>query len=90
MPDGYKIMPHWHPAQENVTVLSGVFHVGAGNTFDETKGMALPVGGFGYVGPHMNHFAWAEGETEVQVHGMGPFQMTYVNPKDDPSTTAAK
>src|SRR5919201_2269632 len=27
MPDGYKIMPHWHPTQENVTVLSGELHV---------------------------------------------------------------
>jgi SAM-dependent methyltransferase len=85
MPNGYKIMPHWHPTLENVTVLSGVFHVGSGSTFDESKGTALPVGGFSTAGPRMHHFAWAEGETEIQVHGLGPFQITYVNPKDDPS-----
>jgi SAM-dependent methyltransferase len=85
MPSGYKIMPHWRPTRENITVLSGVLHVGAGSTFDESKGRALPVGGFSYVGPQRHHFAWAEGETEIQIHGLGPFEMTYVNPNDDPS-----
>jgi SAM-dependent methyltransferase len=88
MPNGYKIMPHWRPTLENVTVLSGVFHVGSGSTFDQSKGRALPVGGFSTVGPQRHHFAWAEGETEIQVHGMGPFQITYVNPNDDPSLSA--
>jgi hypothetical protein len=88
MPNGYKIMPHWRPTLENVTVLSGVFHVGSGSTFDPSKGRALPVGGFSTVGPQMHHFAWAEGETEIQVHGMGPFQITYVNLNDDPSLSA--
>jgi hypothetical protein len=90
MPDGYKIMPHWHPTTENVTVISGMFHLGAGEKFDDTKGMDMPAGSFGFVGPHMNHFAWATGETVVQVHGMGPFQLTYVNPADNPIKTAAK
>jgi SAM-dependent methyltransferase len=85
MPNGYKIMPHWRPTLENVTVLSGVFHVGSGSTFDESRGRALPIGGFSYVGPQRHHFAWAEGETEIQIHGLGPFEMTYVNPSDDPS-----
>jgi hypothetical protein len=90
MPDGYKIMPHWHPTTENVTVISGMFHLGAGEKFDATKGMDMPAGSYGFVGPHMNHYAWATGETVVQVHGMGPFQLTYVNPADDPSKAATK
>ena len=88
MPSGYRIMPHWRPTLENVTVLSGVFHVGSGSTFDESGGRALPVGGFSYVGPERHHFAWAEGETEIQIHGLGPFEMTYVNPNDDPTRRA--
>src|SRR5262249_41100256 len=59
MPDGYKIMPHWHPTMENVTVISGTFHLGTGGTFDDTKGSEMPAGSFGFVGPHMKHFAWA-------------------------------
>jgi len=89
MPDGYKIMPHWHPTTENVTVISGTFHLGAGATFDQTKGMDMPAGTFGFIGPHMQHYAWTTGETIVQVHGMGPFKLTYVNPADDPSKAAA-
>ena len=89
MPDGYKIMPHWHPTTENITVISGTFHFATGDKFDNTKGAVMPAGTFGFVGPHMNHYAWAEGETIVQVHGAGPFQLTYVNPADDPSKAAA-
>jgi quercetin dioxygenase-like cupin family protein len=90
MPDGFKIMPHWHPTTENITVISGTFHLGTGGTFDETKGTELKAGSFGFVGPHMKHFAWATGETIVQVHGMGPFKLVYVNPADDPRKAAAK
>ncbi len=89
MPDGYKIMPHTHPTTENVTVISGTFHLGMGATFDDTKGQEMPTGSFGFIGPHMQHFAWATGETVVQVHGMGPFKLVYVNPADDPSKGAA-
>src|SRR5262249_27673601 len=78
MPDGYQIMPHWHPTTENVTVISGTFHLGTGDTFDDSKGHEMPTGTFGFIGPHMNHYAWATGETIVQVHGMGPFKLTYV------------
>jgi len=90
MPDGYNILSHDPPTTENVTVISGTFHLGTGGTFDDTKGSEMPAGSFGYIGPHMQHFAWATGETIVQVHGMGPFKLVYVNPADDPSKSAAK
>jgi hypothetical protein len=90
MPDGYKVMPHWHPTTENVTVISGTFHLGTGDKFDEATGTEMPTGAFGFVGPHMHHYAWTTGETIVQVHGMGPFKLTYVNPADNPSKAAAK
>ena len=85
MPDGYKVMPHWHPTQENVTVISGEFHVGMGDKFEEAGMKALPAGSFVPVPPRMHHYAVAKGETVVQVHGMGPFKLVYVNPSDDPS-----
>lgn len=85
MPDGYKIMPHWHPTQENVTVISGEFHVGMGDKFEDADMKALPPGSFAPVPARMHHYAVAKGETVVQVHGMGPFKLTYVNPKDNPS-----
>lgn len=90
-PDGYKVSPHWHPTTEHVTVLSGTFHVGTGDTFDKAKTEALGAGGFVMMPATVRHYAWAEGATVVQVHGTGPFAITYVNPADDPrSQPAAK
>lgn len=88
MPDGYMIPAHWHAQTENVTVLSGTFNVGMGDKLDKTKTEALGAGGFFSSGAKMTHFAWTAGETVVQVAGMGPFDITYVDPKDDPSKEA--
>ena len=84
MPDGYRIAPHWHPKRENVTVISGTFKVGMGDTFDQAKMSAFPAGSFAYLDPQMHHYAMASGEAVVQVHGEAPFQINYVNPADDP------
>jgi len=85
MPAGYRIAPHWHPRRENVTVLSGTFKVGMGDTFDEGKMGGFPAGSFAYLDPSMHHYAMADGEVVVQVHGVCPLQFNYVNAADDPS-----
>jgi anti-sigma factor ChrR (cupin superfamily) len=85
MPDGYKLPAHHHPTTEYVTVISGTFHIGMGDKLDEAKAVALTAAGFGEAPAKMNHYAWASGPTIVQVHGEGPFSITYVNPTDDPS-----
>lgn len=85
MPDGYRFPPHWHPMRENVTVLSGTFLVGMGDTFDTSKMGSFPAGSFAYLDPDMHHYAQASGEVVVQVHGQAPFQFHYVNPQDDPT-----
>jgi len=84
MPAGYKIPPHTHPTDENVTVVSGAFKVGMGNTFDASAMKTLPQGGFVTAPQGMAHYAMAVGETIVQVHAIGPFVLTYVNPADAP------
>jgi quercetin dioxygenase-like cupin family protein len=84
LPDGYKVPPHWHPGDENVTVLKGVLLVGRGDTFDVAKTEELPAGSFMRMPKGMRHFAAAKGETILQVHGIGPFEVNYVNPADDP------
>jgi hypothetical protein len=83
-PDGYKVPPHWHPVDENVTVLRGTLGVGRGEKFDRAAGKELPAGSFSRMPKGMRHFAWAKGETVIQVHGIGPFEIHYVNPADDP------
>ena len=84
MPDGYSVPPHIHPAVEHVTVISGTLHFGMGDKFDKSATQPLPVGTFGYWPAGMKHFAWVEGETILQVHGMGPWGIQYLNPADDP------
>jgi quercetin dioxygenase-like cupin family protein len=84
MPDGYRIPPHWHPKVERVTVLSGSFNLGMGETFDQAATREMLPGTFGFWPPGMRHFAWARGETVLQLHGVGPWQITYVDPADDP------
>ncbi len=72
------------PAVEHVTVISGTFQIGMGDQFDESKLNPLIAGTFGFLAPKMNHFAMAKGDTVIQLHGIGPWQINYVNPVDDP------
>jgi quercetin dioxygenase-like cupin family protein len=92
--DGSKIPAHWHPTDENVTVLKGTFLVGMGESFDESKLQTMNVGNFLTVPKEMRHFAMSKGETIVQVHAMGPFKVNWVNPAEveppDAPTAAAK
>jgi hypothetical protein len=73
VPDGYRIPPHTHPRPERVTILAGTFNLGMGETFDATKGEALPAGTYGTWPAGMKHYVWVEGETVVQFHGEGPW-----------------
>ena len=84
LPNGYKIAPHTHPTAENITVIEGTFLVGMGSTFDRAKMTALPRGAFVSAPAQHPHYAAARGETVVQVHAIGPFALTYVNPSDAP------
>jgi quercetin dioxygenase-like cupin family protein len=84
MPDGYKIPPHTHPKVEHVTVISGTFNFGMGDQFDRAATQEMPAGTFGFWPAGMKHFVWAKGETVVQLHGIGPWKIEYLNPADDP------
>jgi hypothetical protein len=85
LPAGYKIAPHWHPTTEHVTVLSGTFSIGMGEKFDAAAMKDLPPNGYAAMPAKMPHFAMAKTATTIQVHGMGPFVVNYVNSADDPS-----
>ena len=84
LPNDYRIPPHTHPAYEHITVISGVFHVGMGNTFTMAGADELRQGAFKVIAPGMAHFAHAAGETVLQLHAMGPWSLKYVNAADDP------
>ena len=83
-PDGFKVPPHWHPSDERVVVLSGTLMIGLGEKMDASKAHSLTAGGYARMPKEVRHFAAVKGETIFQVSGMGPFEITYVNPNDDP------
>jgi len=83
-PDGYRIAPHYHPADEHVTVLQGALMMGMGEKMDMAAARELTAGSFGLMPAGVRHFASMKGETILQLHGIGPWGITYVNPADDP------
>ena len=83
-PANYRVPAHSHPAIEHVTVISGTFNMGVGDKLDQTKTQALQPGSFAIMQIGTNHFAWTSEETIVQLHGVGPWDVKYVDPADDP------
>jgi len=91
MPDGYAIAPHWHTQDEQLTILSGTFILHLGDTMD-APAHNLEAGAYHFLPGKMHHAAQAKGEVVLELHGMGPFDIHYLNPADDPrkATAAAK
>jgi ChrR Cupin-like domain len=90
MPANYVIPAHWHSMDERVTVLSGSFHIGAGDKLDRTAGQALAPGGFVSLPAKMHHYAWVSEPTVVQINLEGPFDIFYVNAEEDPLKAQTK
>jgi quercetin dioxygenase-like cupin family protein len=90
MPAGYTIRPHFHPTDEHVTVVSGTLILGMGDSLHTRGAHALAAGGFITAKAQEHHFAIARGKTVVQVHGQGPFAITYINANDDPRNAPSR
>jgi len=84
LPADYKVAPHFHPAVEHVTVLSGTANFGTGDSFDEAKTTPIGPGGFVVMQTGVKHFLWTKEEVVLQGHSIGPWGITYANPSDDP------
>ena len=85
-----RVPPHWHPTDEHLTILQGTFLLGRGEKFDPAALEALPAGSYGFMPKQVRHYGQLKGDTIVQVHGIGPFKIIYVNPADDPSAKSSK
>jgi quercetin dioxygenase-like cupin family protein len=83
-PAGFKVMPHWHPTDESVTVISGALVAGMGEKWDDAAMKTFSAGAFARMPKKTPHYVQAKEDTVIQVHGTGPFTLTYVNPNDDP------
>jgi quercetin dioxygenase-like cupin family protein len=87
LPGGVRLMPHQHPEDRVYTVMSGVFYIGLGKTFDGEKVKAFPPGSVIVLPGDTPHFHWAKsGEYITQVTAIGPLGLDYLDPKDDPRT----
>jgi uncharacterized protein (TIGR02246 family) len=82
-PAGYRFPVHWHPGIENLTVVSGTFQLGMGNTADWNALKNYGPGDFLYIPPKHAHFGGsaAQGPSVIQLHGEGPFQVILGAPK---------
>lgn len=85
VPPKSKIPVHTHPLVEHVTVLSGTFYFATGDKFDASKAKAYPVGSAIVIPTGMPMFAFTKDkETVLQLHGIGPWGIQYLNPDDAP------
>lgn len=83
-PAGFVVPPHRHSKDEFVTVISGRFGITAGEKIDRAAVKPLPAASFVHLPAGMAHYAVMEVETVVQINGVGPFDVVYIDPKDDP------
>jgi quercetin dioxygenase-like cupin family protein len=90
LPAGYKLPPHSHTQAEQLTIISGTFYLGSGDKADASATHAIKAGGFHYLPPKAQHYAFTKTPTVVQVAGEGPFDIHYVNPDEDPQKGAKK
>ena len=85
LPSGTKMYPHRHPEDRIYTVISGVFHIGLGEEFDENKLTAHSPGSVLILPGGQPHFHWAKsGEYITQVSAIGPLGLAYLDPANDP------
>ncbi len=84
LPAGYKVPPHTHPTSETVTVLAGTLFMSMGDRFDASKAKGMVAGSFIGIPRKVSHFVYTKEETIIQISGMGPFEVNYVNPAEDP------
>jgi hypothetical protein len=88
LPANYVIPPHNHPTDEVVRVMTGGnLAYGMSDKADRSNAGSLETGYHVTMSAGMNHWA-ATGDTPttISVTAMGPFAITYVDPKDDPRT----
>lgn len=87
LPDDTRMMPHRHTEDRVYVVISGVFYIGLGDEFDESKLTAHGPGTVVVLPSGQSHFHWAKsGEYITQVTAIGPLGLQYVDPSTDPRT----
>jgi quercetin dioxygenase-like cupin family protein len=85
VPHGVILQPHRHPEDRIYTVISGVFYIGLGDTFDSNGLVAYPPGSVIVLPGGTHHYHCAKsGEYVSQVSAIGPLGLEYLDPRNDP------
>jgi len=84
MPAGYAVPAHWHPTDETVKVVSGKIGYGMTAKLDKAHAKWGAAGAKVTMKAKMHHWVFANAPAMIEVSGMGPFQISYVDPKNDP------
>src|ERR1044072_6662133 len=62
-----QIVPvHWHPEDENITVIQGTWYLGSGDKFDRKALREMNVGDYAWMPKKMRHFGWAKTDIILQ------------------------
>jgi quercetin dioxygenase-like cupin family protein len=84
-PADYQLAPHTHSNIERVTVISGTLYFGHGEQMEPAKAKELPAGSFFLFPPDTPMFGFTrDQETVIQLNVEGPWDVSYLNPEDDP------
>lgn len=84
LPANYQIPAHWCFNDEHITVISGTLNLGLGDKFDLKKSKALTTGSFARIPAKTHNYSWCSEDTIIQLHGIGPWGIEYLDPKDNP------
>lgn len=88
VPANYQVPPAFAQKHQRITVLSGTVNYGIGDKFDTASGRSLPAGSYVVIPAGQHHYVWATENAVIQLSGLGPWKLTYVNPSDDPRRAA--
>lgn len=88
-PKGYRVPPHTHPTAELVTIISGAFSFGRGQSADRASVEKLPAGGFISMPAGVLHYVFVDEDSVLQINAVGPWKIDYYSAKDDPRLNIA-
>lgn len=81
---GTRLLPHRHPDERWVTVLSGTYQSAVGSDYDLGTIIEYPTGSFYVTGQNLPHYSYAKTDVLIQEQGIGPSGIEYVSAADDP------
>ncbi len=87
---GTKVAPHWHPADENITVIKGDFAIGMGSRWNDASLQDAGTGGYAFTPARMNHFATCKSDAVLQIYGNGPFEINFVSAQQGGTTSSRR